>query len=147
MPIKNENTPPWPRPAHRVVGTIALLSGSEQTPRYRRRLTRRAPIRSATLFIPQDPSETPEHHFPLQTISARSTQSRFINRYDSREILVLVDGSCINNRSKDVVTKPLAGGCSFTYKSPGGVAFPFMEGSRNDGGVVGFPLEKRGPGG
>ncbi|OTA90468.1 hypothetical protein M434DRAFT_398002 [Hypoxylon sp. CO27-5] len=127
---------------------IALVAESQQSPRYRRRLTRRAPVRSATLFVPQDPDETPEHHFPLQTLSARSTQSRFINRYDSREILIFIDGSCINNGSRDPTAKPPAAGCSFTYKGGGSeTAFPFMDWSHNDGGMVGFPLEKCGPGG
>ncbi|XXG95503.1 hypothetical protein Hte_001767 [Hypoxylon texense] len=87
------------RPTVYARGNIALVAESPQTPRYRRRLTRRAKIRSATTFLPRDPNETSEHHFPLQTIAARSAQSRFINRYDSREILILilVDGSCIRN--------------------------------------------------
>ncbi|KAF3062241.1 Ribonuclease H [Daldinia childiae] len=130
---------------------IALIAESIQTPRFRKRLTRRTPIRSASRFVPQDPNETPEHHFPLQTISSRFAQSRFINRYDSREILILVDGSCVNNGSKDQIAKPSSGGCSFTFKGPGRygseVEYPFKDAHYNDGGMVGFPLEKCGPGG
>ncbi|KAI0839692.1 ribonuclease H-like protein [Hypoxylon sp. FL0890] len=143
-----EHIKPEPELPIRSKSNITLVTESRDSPRYRRRLTRRALVRPATLFVPQDPNETPEHHFPLQTLSARSTQSRFINRYDSREILILVDGSCINNGSKDPVAKPPAAGCSFTYKGGGSeVAFPFMDVGYNDGGMVGFPLEKCGPGG
>ncbi|KAI0846172.1 ribonuclease H-like protein [Daldinia vernicosa] len=128
---------------------IALVAESQQAPRFRKRLTRRTPIRSASRFVPQDPNETPEHHFPLQTISSRFAQSRFINRYDSREILILIDGSCINNGSKNQTAKPSSGGCSFTFKGPGRygseVEHPFKDANYNDGGMVGFPLEKCGP--
>ncbi|KAI1377995.1 ribonuclease H-like protein [Hypoxylon crocopeplum] len=137
--------------AVRPRSNIALVSESRQAQRYRRRLSSNTPIRTATIFVPNDPDETPEHHFPLQTITTRTTQSRFINRYDSREILVLVNGSCINNGSRDQIAHPSAGGCSFTYKGLGrhgsDVAFPFRDGSSTDGGTVGFPLEKSGPGG
>ncbi|KAI1777460.1 ribonuclease H-like protein [Hypoxylon cercidicola] len=97
----------------------------------RRRLARRALIRPATTFVPRDPNETPEHHFPLQTITVRSTQSRFINR-------------------REIINSP-SGGYNFTYKGPGrygsNVALPFEDDVYNDGGTVGFPLEKSGPGG
>ncbi|KAI6091588.1 ribonuclease H-like protein [Hypoxylon rubiginosum] len=133
-------------------GGIVLVAETRQTPRYRRRLTQRAHVRPATIFVPQNPHETPEHHFPLQTITARSTQSRLINRYDSREILILVDGSCINNGNRTELGISPSGGCSFTYKGAGrhgpGTAHPFRDGVYNDdGGTVGFPLEKSGPGG
>ncbi|KAL7621991.1 hypothetical protein AAE478_007492 [Parahypoxylon ruwenzoriense] len=143
---------PTPKPP--IVQTrdrIALVPESRQVTSYRKRLTRRAAVYSATIFVPRDPNEMPEHHFPLQTIPARTMQSRFINRYDSREILILVDGSCINSGSRDRIAKPPAGGCSFTYKGPGKdgttTEFPFVGGRCKDGGMVGFPLEKCGPGG
>ncbi|KAI1073383.1 hypothetical protein F5B20DRAFT_574836 [Whalleya microplaca] len=137
-------------PPHQIAG-IALIAESQQVNRFRRRLTRRATVRSATTFVPRDPHETPEHHFPLQTVFTRTPQPRFVNRYDSREILIVVDGSCINNGSKDQIAHPAAGGCSFTYKGLGksgpSTAFPFRKGDQSDAGMVGFPLEKRGPGG
>ncbi len=73
-----------------------------QPPRPPRRLTwraRRAQIQPAFLFTPQDPSLSPEAHFLLQTVASphRTPFPRFINRFDSREILLAVDGSCVNN--------------------------------------------------
>ncbi|KAI8961187.1 ribonuclease H-like protein [Daldinia sp. FL1419] len=136
-------------PSNHARAPITLLAESHQKPRYRKRLTRREPVRCASRFIP-DPMETPEHHFPLQTIPSRSREPRFINRYNSREVLILVDGSCINNGSKDPTAEP-SGGCSFMFKGPGKsgsqVEFPFKDASYNGGGTIGFPLEKCGPGG
>ncbi|KAI0113115.1 ribonuclease H-like protein [Daldinia grandis] len=136
---------------HYPKANITLIAESRQELRFRKQLTRRTPIISASSFVPQDPNETPEHHFPLQIISSRFPQPRFINRYDSHEILILIDGSCINNGSKDRAAKPPSGGCSFTFKGPGrhgsGVEHPFKDADYNDGGMVGFPLEKFGPGG
>ncbi|KAI1504806.1 hypothetical protein F5X99DRAFT_371045 [Biscogniauxia marginata] len=127
---------------------IALVGESQRARKIRKRLTRRSRIHTATIFIPMSPNETPEHHFPLQTVFTRTPQPRFVNRYDSREILLVVDGSCINNGSKDQAS---AGGCSFTYKGPGkagpNTAFPFSFEGTCDGGQVGFPLEECGPGG
>ncbi|KAI1760465.1 hypothetical protein GGR53DRAFT_509443 [Hypoxylon sp. FL1150] len=97
------------------------------------------------IVLPQTP-EAPHSHpvgydVRLQTVTARATQSRFINRYDGREILILVNGSCINNGTRTEIVNPPSEGCSFTYKGPGrhgpSVALPFQ---------VGFPLEKSGPG-
>jgi ribonuclease HI len=94
------------------------------------------------------PNETPEEHFPLQTVYTRTSQPRFVNRYDSREILLVVDGSCINNGS---VSQPSTGGCSFAYKGAGKsgltTTFPFSAAGQAEGGTVGFPLEQTGPGG
>ncbi|KAI1803281.1 ribonuclease H-like protein [Daldinia bambusicola] len=115
---------------------IALQRETGQEPRYRKHLKRRTPIRSASRFVLQHPDETPEHHSPLQTISSRSTQSRFINRYDSREISIPVDRSCINNESKDEMARP-----------SGGLELPFKGDMYHDGGIIGFPLEESGPGG
>ncbi len=116
----------------------------------RKRLTRRAMVRPASLFIPRDPDETPEHHFPLQTIFTRTGQPRFVNRYDSREILIVIDGSCLGNGRKDVVAK---GGCSFRYKGTGAPGPPaalisFQDCKQDDtSGTIGFRLEAKGPGG
>ena len=92
-----------------------------QPPRPPHRLTRRArraQIRPDSLFTPQDPSLSPEAHFPLQTVAAphRTPFPRFINRFDSREILLVVDGSCVNNgRHTDPLRDP-SGGCSFIFR-------------------------------
>ncbi|KAI0477452.1 hypothetical protein GGR56DRAFT_692084 [Xylariaceae sp. FL0804] len=153
-------------------GGIALVV-APPPPQGQPRLTRRARVTTATVFEPMTPDETPEHHFPLQTVHPRTRQPRFVNRYDSREILLVADGSCVNNGS---ATATPAGGCSFSYKGTtttgGGImatpttteaaAFPFSRGrgadrggmiglsfAGSDGaaGVVGFPLELSGPGG
>ncbi|KAI8631139.1 hypothetical protein F5Y19DRAFT_425214 [Xylariaceae sp. FL1651] len=133
---------------HSPLGAIDLLPESRQAKRIRKRLTRRSRVSTATIFIPMNPNETPEQHFPLQTVYTRTTQPRFVNRYDSREILLVVDGSCINNGS---ISEPPAGGCSFTYKKTGKsghtTTFPFSLDGQNEGGTVGFPLEQAGPGG
>ena len=117
----------------------------------RRRLNRRALIRPASLFVPQHPGETPDHHFPLQTVFTRTGQPRFVNRYNSREILVVVDGSCLYNGSREYMPQ---GGCSFKYKGAGGSGSAFsnsllsFQGGQHDAnGTVGFRLEDRGPGG
>jgi ribonuclease HI len=82
------------------------------------RLTRRSKVQPATLFTPQDRNLSPEAHFPLQTVSGpdRTPFPRFINRFNSREILLVVDGSCINNgRHANKLQDPV-GGCSFIFK-------------------------------
>ncbi|KAI1323863.1 hypothetical protein F5Y16DRAFT_382486 [Xylariaceae sp. FL0255] len=130
---------------------IVLLPESQHSFKIRKRLGRRSPVSRATIFTPINPDETPEQHFPLQTVFPRTKEPRFVNRYDSREILLAVDGSCINNGSNDLLSQPPFGGCSFTYKGPGrsGIttAFPFSNDGQDEGGTVGFPLEHSGPGG
>ncbi|KAI0869594.1 hypothetical protein GGS24DRAFT_147870 [Hypoxylon argillaceum] len=127
---------------------IDLLPASRQTKTLRKRLTRRSRVSTATIFKPMNPKETPEEHFPLQTVYTRTSRPRFVNRYDSREILLVVDGSCINNGS---ITQPSTGGCSFAYKGAGRTglttSFPFAAEGHAEGGTVGFPLEQTGPGG
>lgn len=126
-------------------GAIDLLPESRAARKIRKRLTRRSRISTATIFTPSS-DETPEEHFPLQTVYTRTSQPRFVNRYDSREILLVIDGSCINNGA---VSQFPTGGCSFAYKGTGKsglAAFPFTEGF-GEGGTVGFPLEQSGPGG
>ncbi|KAH8165497.1 hypothetical protein CIB48_g2734 [Xylaria polymorpha] len=133
---------------HSQHGVIDLLPESRQPKRVRKRLTRRSRVSIATIFVPASPDVTPEEHFPLQTVFTRTSQPRFVNRYDSREILLVVDGSCMNNGS---ISQPSTGGCSFAYKGPGksGItaAFPFSTVDQTEGGTVGFPLEQAGPGG
>ncbi|KAI0438229.1 hypothetical protein F4803DRAFT_535812 [Xylaria telfairii] len=133
---------------HSQHGVIDLLPESRRPKRVRKRLTRRSRVSTATIFVPARPDVTPEEHFPLQTVFTRTSQPRFVNRYDSREILLVVDGSCINNGS---TSQPSTGGCSFAYKGPGksGItaAFPFSTVDQTEGGTVGFPLEQTGPGG
>ncbi|RYP04653.1 hypothetical protein DL764_004315 [Monosporascus ibericus] len=127
-------------------GGILLVPESESSKQVRRRLTRRATVRPASLFPPRHPDETPEHHFPLQTVFTRTEQPRFVNRYDSREILIVVDGSCLNNGRKNDVAR---GGCSFKFKGagPDSAPFSFRAGQYDPNGTVGFRLERSGPGG
>ncbi|KAJ3562507.1 hypothetical protein NPX13_g8545 [Xylaria arbuscula] len=126
-------------------GAINLLPESTAPRKIRKRLTRRSRISTATVFTPSS-DETPEEHFPLQTVYTRTSQPRFVNRYDSREILLVIDGSCINNGA---ISQPSTGGCSFTYKGTGNTglaSFPFTT-RQGEGGMIGFPLEQSGPGG
>ncbi|KAI3324128.1 hypothetical protein HD806DRAFT_61065 [Xylariaceae sp. AK1471] len=130
------------------LGAIHLMPESQQGKQVRKRLTRRSRVSTATIFVPMSSNETPEQHFPLQTVYTRTSQPRFVNRYDSREILLVVDGSCINNGS---ISQPSIGGCSFAYKGTGKsgltTTFPFSADGQGEGGTVGFPLEQTGPGG
>ena len=83
-----------------------------------RRRAQPARIHPASLFTPQDASLSPEAHFPLQTVASpdRTPFPRFINRFDSREILLAVDSSCVNNgRHADPLRDP-TGGCSFVFR-------------------------------
>ncbi|KAH6617142.1 hypothetical protein F5144DRAFT_499031 [Chaetomium tenue] len=121
-----------------------------------RRLTRRAHIQPATIFHPQDPSLSPEAHFPLQTVSGpdRAPFPRFINRFDSREMLLVVDGSCVNNgRHANHHTDPSAG-WAFLFKGPAapGIASSSSYPPNNDPlstppGQIALPLERHGPSG
>lgn len=131
---------------------LSLLTRRSGT-RYRnptyRHLDRDAQVSCATVFRPQFKDETPESHFPLQTV-IRLDQPRFINRYDSREILVVVDGCCWNNGHAVSPDLPAAGGCSFVFKGGRGGAvasYPFLQDGSEPGGTIGFPLEVEGPDG
>ncbi|KAK4126959.1 hypothetical protein N657DRAFT_564359, partial [Parathielavia appendiculata] len=92
---------------------------------------------------PQDPSLSPEAHFPLQTVSAqdRTPFPRFINRFDSREILLVVSGSCINNSCDADKTQPPAALSSLPSSAPEPAGKPLTP------GALAFPLETHGPSG
>lgn len=106
---------------------------------------------------PLDANLSPEIHFPLQTVFTpdRPAYPRFVNRFNPREILLAVDGSCLNNgRHASKSTPPLAA-CAFLFKAvpshhlnqpPTPVALPFA-GDNESQGAVAFRLERRGPAG
>lgn len=108
----------------------------------------------ATIFHPQDPSLAPETHFPLQSVQlhAVAPHPRFVNRFDSCEILLVVD---VNNGRHANGGRDPVGGCSFMFKSPpdgpdSGVPFAtsFAGGGAAAGsssGKIAFQLERRGP--
>ncbi|KAK1754013.1 ribonuclease H [Echria macrotheca] len=113
------------------------------------RLTRRSVVQPATRFHPQDRNLSPEVHFPLQTVFApdRPPYPRFINRFDSREMLLVVDGSCINNGRHASADRDPVAGCSFLFKATPSLAldrpaspvtFPFLATQK---------LEREGPDG
>lgn len=128
---------------------------SKRTTRSSRR--RPAEIQPATIFTPQDDTLSPETHFPLQTVFApdRPAFPRFINRFDSREMLLVVDGSCVNNGRNLYKDELPQGGVSFVFKGAASasaseaVTFPFLAPEEGDTptGTVAFKLEPRGPGG
>ncbi|KAK8023147.1 ribonuclease H-like protein [Apiospora marii] len=141
--------------------SIAFVAASKDKRQIRRRLGRRVNVKPARIFVPQHPGETPEHHFPQQAVyRLQNPGPRFVNRYDSKEILMVVGGSVLKTDRGDA-----NGGCSFVYK--GGAAhmlghyqvsgppakatttFPYMnDGSCRDvGGIIAFRLEDKGPGG
>ncbi|KAK0671882.1 putative ribonuclease H [Cercophora samala] len=122
----------------------------------RKKLTRRSRIRPASIFHPEDPTLPPELHFPLQTVRApdRPVHPRFVNRFNSREILLVVDGSCINNGRHADKSSPPIGSASFKFKnSPGipnaAVTLPLTKdgngGRRAITGTIAFRLEEEGP--
>lgn len=104
--IKHENAelddaePDWHNPlqqrAHHSDRGVRWLprTSADQAPR---RLTRSIQIQPAGVFQPQDHFLAPEQHFPLQTISTRTQWPRYVNRFNSKEIMLVVDGSCVNN--------------------------------------------------
>ncbi|KAK3292427.1 uncharacterized protein B0H64DRAFT_419706 [Chaetomium fimeti] len=149
--------------------TTATLPLAAAAPAHRpaRRLTRHARVQPATIFHPQDPSLSPEAHFPLQTVSGpdRAPFPRFINRFDSREMLLVVDGSCVNNgRHANRLADP-TGGWAFVFKGAGsstptppgmpshhhhhepGTTPPNAATLPPAAGRVAFPLERHGPSG
>ncbi len=119
----------------------------------RRPAAHRPRIIPATVFEPQDSTLSPEEHFPLQTNLAIRAHPRFINRFDSREILLVVDGSCVNNgRHCEPSTAPI-GGCSFTFRNSesapieadSAIAGLSLERGIIGTGTIGFQLERLGP--
>lgn len=143
---------------------IAFVPDSKDKRQIRRRLGRRVTVKPARIFVPRHPGETPEHHFPQQAVCRLENPGpRFVNRYDSKEILMVVGGSVRKTDRGDA-----HGGCSFVYKggaggasrmlghyrvggppAPATTTFPYMnDGSCGDaGGTIAFRLEDRGPGG
>lgn len=104
-----------------------------------RRLTRQCQIRPAGIFRPHDHFMTPEKHFPLQTVHNRTQFPRFVNRFNSREMMLVVDGSCLNNGAGVGRNPPIekggepSAGASFIYKNnpsyvtgPHGTSMPFL---------------------
>lgn len=147
-------------------------TSADQAPR---RLTRSIQIQPAGIFRPQDHFLAPEQHFPLQTISTRTQWPRYINRFNSKEIMLVVDGSCVNNGAGARGNQPVGagsapkGGLSFIYNggsvsgSAGGDRTTMLygtAGSRNMHGTpsgdltvpvpnitgkIAMPLEHKGP--
>lgn len=111
-----------PAESARAVKLIPRSASNQEA----RRLTPKCQIRPATVFQPSDPLLTPEVHFPLQTVTARTRYPRFVNRFNSREMMLLVDGSCVNNgagagknaqSSEERQDKEPIAGASFIYKN------------------------------
>lgn len=123
----------------------------------------RPTIQPATIFTPQDDNLAPEIHFPVQTVFApdRTPYPRFVNHFDSREMLLVIDGSCINNGRHLSKSDPPSAGCSFMYKNTGSshlstakpaaaavpITLPFLssEEAAKPTGSVAFRLEEQGP--
>jgi ribonuclease HI len=104
-------------------GLLVLTHHPEDSEVSGRRLTHLSDVQLASIFVPQDPNLPPEAHFPLQTVFSpgRPPYPRFVNRFDSREMLLVVDGSCVNNgRHANKLQDPVAG-CSFTFKGTPGI--------------------------
>lgn len=142
-------------------------TSADQAPR---RLTRSLQIQPAGIFRPQDHFLAPEQHFPLQTIRTRTQYPRYVNRFNSKEIMLVVDGSCVNNGA-GVGRNPPAdeenapkGGLSFIYNSSvggAGTTMPYLTADNmNTGGAllgdltipmpditgkIALPLEQKGP--
>ncbi|KAI0396442.1 hypothetical protein F5Y17DRAFT_472498 [Xylariaceae sp. FL0594] len=116
-----------------------------------------AKVHMATHFQPMTPHETPEQHLPAQSVIPRALEPRFVNKYDSREILVAIDGSCIPVRDHDHgdgATRVAVAGCSFAYRDGRGMVMmpegvhhhhhhhPFPPPGGSGAGAVGFVLEQ-----
>ena len=130
---------------------ILLVPGSQDPEPPARRLTRRVRVKPARVFRPIDPALTPEEHFPLQTVTAMSPYPRFVSRYNSREMLLVVEGSCTNNGGHGPQAGPPTAGASFMFK--GGstgttTTMPFLKqgkGCTHISGTIAFRLERQGP--
>ncbi|KAG8169547.1 hypothetical protein KVR01_000292 [Diaporthe batatas] len=134
-----------------------------------RRLTRNTQIQPAGIFRPQDHFLAPEQHFPLQTISVRTQWPRYVNRFNSKEMMLVVDGSCVNNGAGARSNQPVGagsapkGGLSFIYNDGGNggdkttmlYQTTGMENMRGNPpvdlslpditGTIAMPLEQKGP--
>jgi ribonuclease HI len=137
---------------------IYIVPPYEDSQSQSRRLTRRAALQPATIFTPQDASLVPEVHFPLQTVCApdRPPYPRFVNRFDSREILLVIDGSCVDNGRHNRKYEAPVAGCAFSFKGtpsidlepgPTPVTFPFLglKEQQEVMGSIAFRLEREGP--
>lgn len=108
-------------------------TSADQAPR---RLTRSLQVQPAGIFRPQDHFLAPEQHFPLQTIRTRTQYPRYVNRFNSKEIMLVVDGSCVNNGAGAGRDPPAGGedaprgGLSFMYNSSAGRGAPTCRTSR-----------------
>ena len=142
-------------------------TSADQAPR---RLTRSLQIQPAGIFRPQDHFLAPEQHFPLQTIRTRTQYPRYVNRFNSKEMMLVVDGSCVNNGAGAGHTPSAEeengpkGGLSFIYNGSaggGGTTMPYLAADKmNTGGAplgdvtvsipditgkIAMPLEQKGP--
>ncbi|KAK8069808.1 RNase H domain protein [Apiospora phragmitis] len=116
--------------------SIAFVADSQDKRQVRRRLTRRINVKPARIFVPQHPGETPEHHFPQQAVyRIQNPGPRFVNRYDSKEILMVLHLQGRRRRRR--------------ARESDDDTFPYMnDGSCRDvGGIITFRLEDKGPGG
>lgn len=169
--VDQHNPLQQPAQADRGVRLLPRTSADEAP----QRLTRSIHVQPAGIFRPQDHFLAPEQHFPLQTISTRTPWPRYVNRFNSKEIMLVVDGSCVNNGA-GVGRNPSAeggnapkGGVSFIYNGGSlgggvggkGTTMPYSTmdhlntgGSRpgdqvipipNITGKVAMPLEQKGP--
>lgn len=142
-------------------------TSADQAPR---RLTRSLRVQPAGVFRPQDHFLAPEQHFPLQTIRTRTQYPRYVNRFNSKEIMLVVDGSCVNNGAGAGRNLPgeggnaPRGGLSFMYNSSvggGGPTMPYLTADNTKAGgaplgdtmipmpditgKIALPLEHKGP--
>lgn len=181
LAIKQENAESHSVPNHRNSLEQHARSGrgvkllprtsADEAPR---RLTRSTSlqIQPAGIFRPQDHFLAPEQHFPLQTISTRTQWPRYVNRFNSKEIMLVVDGSCVNNGAGAGRNPPAEegnapkGGLSFIYNGGNagghGTTMPYITADnmstagappRGDQtisipditGKIAMPLEQKGP--
>lgn len=155
LAIKHESSDSDPEPTQRHTREQRARSGrgvrllprtsADQAPR---RLTRSLQVQPAGVFRPQDHFLAPEQHFPLQTIRTRTQYPRYVNRFNSKEIMLVVDGSCVNNGAGAGRNPPTGGeenaprgGLSFMYNSSaggGGPTMPYL--AADDANIGGAPL-------
>ncbi|KAL2172677.1 hypothetical protein VTG60DRAFT_4123 [Thermothelomyces hinnuleus] len=66
-------------------------------------------IRLATVFHPQNDRLSPEAHFPVSRV-LRASGPRLVNRFNHREMMLVIAGSCLRNGGDAPV-----GGCAFVF--------------------------------